>query len=418
MPYSYYEDLSGDDRSCCSEDLSSSAGSDDGNNDAEWLLMSNRKRRGGSAGRKNNVESLTRMKDGRELEEECGHGGEADGDDDDAVDDQRIIVHCDVDCFYCQCEAMDRNIPDDRPFAIGQKHIIVTCNYEARRTYGISKLQSRQEALRKCPSLLIVEGSDLERYRLHARKIYESFRRACKRLVVGNNNVDGGATSRSASAKIPVCKGSMDEMMADLSRVPVQRETTARATSTTTNDEREGVYVYGEQPEHAIALTEDQTGASALIVDAGRGGSGGGGGTAASRSTRVAGLGGPHRQLLSSRKQRAIRRRLDQAVDWALQIRETVLSETGFRTTLGLSVNPLLAKLASGLKKPGMVNILHPYDSEDVLGGMPLRKIPGLGHRTSKALEPCLRAAWRARQSHGLGPDTAIPPFWTCRYVV
>ena len=45
----------------------------------------------------------------------------------------RSIVHVDVDCFYCQCEQVD-GPPDyrERPLAIGQKHIVVTCNYLAR----------------------------------------------------------------------------------------------------------------------------------------------------------------------------------------------------------------------------------------------------------------------------------------------
>jgi DNA polymerase iota len=44
----------------------------------------------------------------------------------------RCILHLDVDCFYGQCEHIDRGIPKDRPLAIGQKHIIVTSNYAAR----------------------------------------------------------------------------------------------------------------------------------------------------------------------------------------------------------------------------------------------------------------------------------------------
>ena len=41
----------------------------------------------------------------------------------------RTIFHLDVDCFYCQCESiMDPRLAT-KPFAVGQKHIIVTCNY-------------------------------------------------------------------------------------------------------------------------------------------------------------------------------------------------------------------------------------------------------------------------------------------------
>ena len=81
---------------------------------------------------------------------------------------------------YCQCEEIDRNlrqVKPPRPLAIGQKHIIVTCNYEARKR-GVKKLQLRENAMVVCPDLWIVEGSDLQRYRYHSRKVYESFRNA------------------------------------------------------------------------------------------------------------------------------------------------------------------------------------------------------------------------------------------------
>lgn len=87
----------------------------------------------------------------------------------------RHILHLDVDCFYGQCEHIDRWIRRDRPLAVGQKHIIVTSSYAAR-AHGVGKLESRETALQKCPGLMIVEGSDLEQYRKHAQRIYQSFR--------------------------------------------------------------------------------------------------------------------------------------------------------------------------------------------------------------------------------------------------
>ena len=118
------------------------------------------------------------------------------------TDVPRCIVHADVDCFYCQCETLDRNLDPARPLAIGQKHIVVTCNYAARAA-SVTKLMLRDEAHRRCPHLLLVEGSDLERYRIHGRRIYESFRQTCQRL----------------RPNCSVAKGSMDEMVADLTCV-------------------------------------------------------------------------------------------------------------------------------------------------------------------------------------------------------
>ena len=122
----------------------------------------------------------------------------------------RCILHLDIDCFYCQCEEIDRNlrqVKPPRPLAIGQKHIIVTCNYEARK-YGVKKLQLRENAMAACPDLWIVEGSDLQQYRRHSRAVYEAFRRTLTEISFN--------LSPEEELTIPAKKGTMDEMMADL----------------------------------------------------------------------------------------------------------------------------------------------------------------------------------------------------------
>jgi DNA polymerase iota len=270
--------------------------------------------------------------------------------------DRRCILHVDVDCFYCQCEIQDRQIPKEKPFAIGQKHIIVTSNYAAR-AMGVKKLQSRTAAYEACPQLLIIEGSDLERYRIHARKIYQTFRAACK----------------SVHPDIAVRRGSMDEMMADLS-VAIRIDGDDRVDYST------NVYIYGENDKETITLTEDQTGACSKIV----------------HEFQARSL-GPSERSCSERLQRAS--------NIALQIRQEILQRTGFTTTMGVSVNPLLAKIASGLKKPATVNVLFPWRSLSLLASMPLRMIPGVGRTTVKALQDCLEENAASSQ----------PSFWTCQ---
>ena len=74
----------------------------------------------------------------------------------------RIVMHLDVDAFYCQCEELRDGSLKTKPFAVGQKHIIVTCNYVAR-SVGVTKLMLRTTAKKVCPDLIIIEGSDLHR---------------------------------------------------------------------------------------------------------------------------------------------------------------------------------------------------------------------------------------------------------------
>jgi nucleotidyltransferase/DNA polymerase involved in DNA repair len=317
----------------------------------------------------------------------CSSGDESDicEDDDErgiGIDDSslveedfRAIVHADVDCFYCQCEILDRGIDPDRPLAIGQKHIVVTCNYAAR-ALGVTKLMGRLDAQLKCPSLLIVDGSDLERYRVHGRKIYESFRRAFQTLRPGCS----------------VCKGSMDEMMADVTAPIPCPFNVKRPTMDTLH--LEGVYVYDDQDPQSdrITFTEDQTGATTKFSC-----------EAFSAANRT-----PTRK--STHAVTPAMTMLLETVSLALQVRKIVLKETGFTTTMGVSYNPLLAKLASGLRKPGTANVLAPRPSiRRLVGSMPLRKIPGIGSRTMKILTPCLVKRF------GSSPDQSSP--WTCRYV-
>lgn len=57
------------------------------------------------------------------------------------------------------------------PFAVQQKQIIVTCNYEARRR-GLYKLQLVREARHKCPEVIIALGEDLTRFRNASKDNY------------------------------------------------------------------------------------------------------------------------------------------------------------------------------------------------------------------------------------------------------
>jgi DNA polymerase iota len=275
---------------------------------------------------------------------------------------QRIILHADVDCFDCQCEVLDRKLDPDRPLAIGQKHIVVTCNYAAR-ALGITKLMGRLEAQRRCPHLLIVEGSDLQRYRIHARKIYDSFRRSIK----------------AAFPNSSVRKGSMDEMMAELSSSDLSLLPSFPHKRESSDD----VFLCNQSEK--IYWKEDQSGAQSLVV--------------------------PSRSNIAE-DGRKIHGNLYSAAKWALQIRHAIWKDTGFTTTMGVSYNPMMAKLAIGFNKPGTANLLKPEPRglASFVESLPLRSIPGIGSRTMKALRPCLE------KYHGRRNADPASSTWLCRY--
>lgn len=83
----------------------------------------------------------------------------------------RLTTVKDYDCFYAAVfEAKDPSLKS-LPFAVQQKHIIVTCNYEARRR-GLHKLQLIREARRICPDVIIELGEDISRFRDASKELY------------------------------------------------------------------------------------------------------------------------------------------------------------------------------------------------------------------------------------------------------
>lgn len=322
----------------------------------------------------------------------------------------RCILHLDIDCFYCQCEELDRNLTAGRPLAIGQKHIIVTCNYEARR-YGVKKLQLRESAMAACPHLWIVEGSDLLQYKRHSRKVYEAFRLALEEI----------AAEIPGISIIPAKKGCMDEMMADLSEVVnqmLQRGTIPdddTATTAPTMDNKnhddcrryyQSNFVYGDS-DNPVTLVEDQTGQTTTVTSSLQSSSG----TSPSKNNNT----NTHSNRIplsrrnvhdncydstNKREQELLcSQRLHLAGRLVARVCRRIVQETGFYTTGGISVSPLLAKLASDLNKPKSINLLYPWRSSPLLYSMPLRKLHGLGRSTMKALDPCLASSGNANNS-------------------
>lgn len=63
---------------------------------------------------------------------------------------------------------------------------------------GMKKLQGRRDALRTCPSFIIIEGSDLEPYRNASRSIYTAFRTAVQKQDPRTSARKGGLDETAA----------------------------------------------------------------------------------------------------------------------------------------------------------------------------------------------------------------------------
>lgn len=67
----------------------------------------------------------------------------------------RIILHADLDCFYCQVEQIRLGIPSTVPLAIQQWERIIAVNYAAR-SFGVTRHSSYRDCLEACPQIKLV----------------------------------------------------------------------------------------------------------------------------------------------------------------------------------------------------------------------------------------------------------------------
>jgi DNA polymerase iota len=76
----------------------------------------------------------------------------------------RTIAHLDCDNFYVAVARRRDPSLSGKPVGIQQKYILATCSYEAR-AFGVGKLMLVTDALKLCPGLVLVDGSDLTPFR-------------------------------------------------------------------------------------------------------------------------------------------------------------------------------------------------------------------------------------------------------------
>ncbi|MEW6405241.1 MAG: DNA polymerase IV, partial [Chloroflexota bacterium] len=73
----------------------------------------------------------------------------------------RVIMHLDLDAFYCAVEEIYNPNLRGKPFAVGgkpnERGVVSSCSYAARRK-GVRSAMPMARALRLCPNLIIVPG--------------------------------------------------------------------------------------------------------------------------------------------------------------------------------------------------------------------------------------------------------------------
>jgi DNA polymerase-4 len=75
---------------------------------------------------------------------------------------QRVILHVDLDAFFCSVEELERPDLVGKPFVVGGRSetrgVVSSASYAARN-YGIHSAMPTAQALRRCPGLVVLQGN-------------------------------------------------------------------------------------------------------------------------------------------------------------------------------------------------------------------------------------------------------------------
>ncbi|MDR7666173.1 DNA polymerase IV [Methanosarcina sp. Z-7115] len=80
-------------------------------------------------------------------------------------------------------------------------------------------------------------------------------------------------------------------------------------------------------------------------------------------------------------------RNFEEAALYALRIKDEVQKQEGITCSVGVGPNKLIAKIASGFQKPDGLTVVRLGDVREFLFPLPVSKIPGIGEKTTEALE-------------------------------
>lgn len=235
----------------------------------------------------------------------------------------RYIVHIDLDFFYGQVEVALNPSLGSLPFAIQQKHIVVTCNYLARKA-GVKKLQLLTDAKKLCPNLIIVLGEDIQKYRDASKAIFRHVR-----SLLGDK----------------VQRLGMDELWCDVTDHVLRHET---------------LYPQGWQGFQSMALNGDNV----FKFDPG--------------------IGSGH--VLGSDLDTTTHRRLKVASHLAAFIRESIYNTFTYTSSGGISSSKLIAKLVGDCHKPDAQTLIFPEQHQEFLDSVKVKKIAGVGYVFLKTL--------------------------------
>lgn len=267
----------------------------------------------------------------------------------------------DYDCFYASVVESEYPELREKPLAIQQKQIIVTCNYVARKRVrmhlemcrnhlayarqGLYKLQLITEAKKTCPDVVIVLGEDLTRFRDASKALYSFLR---------------GFSWNDRAERL-----GFDEVWLDVSDIIDHNEE----------------MLDKADPSRAFFHLSRTDPSSGFVFD----------------GTRYAGCCHPETPFDENENEcKALARRLILGSHLASYIREQLFIHRGYSATVGIATNKLLSKLVGNVNKPkNQTTLVPPYEATghttegNVVPFMDRHEIgavPGIGFKLAQKL--------------------------------
>ncbi|WPT17959.1 DNA polymerase eta [Picochlorum sp. SENEW3] len=254
--------------------------------------------------------------------------------------DDRIILHIDLDCFYCQVEHRRLGIPREVPLAVQQWDGLIAVNYPAREQ-GVTRHMRTTEALAICPNISLVhvqtigDGDSLDgpvdKVRLTQKACLERYRLANAEILdvlhteVPNSRIE---------------KASIDEVYIDVTDLVDLEMPKFEADRPGRDSEGQPLFSWGSV---------------------------------------VYGTG-------SLDPMNVIEKRLSYGAMIASRLRGAIQTKTGFSSSAGISVNKLLAKIGSAKNKPNQQTLIRPRVVQELMSELPLRKLRLLGGKFGEEL--------------------------------
>lgn len=274
---------------------------------------------------------------------------------------ERVVVHLDMDCFYCQVEQVRLAIPSSIPLVIQQWENVIAVNYAARAK-GITRHASYKACLEQCPELRIVHVPTLNVHnptqgiRVYGASKGEELRREdCKASL---------QPYREASMKVfEVIKKSLNTFGAPfiLERASVDE-------------------VYLDVTEIVNTLMERELG---FVIQRGRLVKEG---DIPEIDWNTAGKPAIPDLEPTTMDDPIVDLRIRLGCRVAQQLREAVFTDLQYTVSGGIAINKTLAKLASARHKPNQQTFVRPGHVQPWMSQVPFNKIRFLGGKLGNLL--------------------------------